>query len=474
MNRTVPLILAVALFMENMDSMMIATSLPAIAADLKTSPIALKLAFAAYFVSLAIFIPVSAWMADKFGAKRVFRVAIGIFIVGSVLCAVSGSLTAFVISRFVQGMGGAMMTPVARIILVRITQKRDLLSAITWLTFPALVGPLLGPPVGGFITTFFSWHWIFLINVPIGLLGILVTGTYLPHVPPTQVGSVDFTGFTLSAVAASGIVFGLSVISLPALPPVAGVATTVAGLAALALYVRHARRCPHPILDLTLFSNLAYRTAVAGGSVFRVGNGALTFLLPLMLQLGFGLSPLESGMLTFATAIGSVIVKMMIRFLLRTGGFRMVLIASGILSGIFIAIIAGFTPSTPAMVIIAVFVVVGFARSIFFTSLTSLTFSEVDEHSAGQAAAISAVTQQVSIALGVAVGGGVLEVVSDLSDDGTITLAAFKVAILIVAGVTALASIFFFRLAPDAGSDVSGHRPRILSPARPDDPPTAT
>src|SRR6218665_2325226 len=230
MNRIVPLILAVALFMEQMDSTVIATALPTIAADLGVGPITLKLALTAYMVSLATFIPLSGWMADRFGAKRIFRLAILVFVAGSILCAVADSLVAFVVSRFLQGMGGAMMTHVARLVLVRSTSRSELVSAMALLTIPALVGPLAGPPLGGFITTYFSWHWIFLINVPVGIIGYILSGIYLPEIPAAPPPPLDWTGFFLSAVAASGTMFGLSVISLPALPPVLGVVATVVGL----------------------------------------------------------------------------------------------------------------------------------------------------------------------------------------------------------------------------------------------------
>ena len=217
-----PLILAVALFMENMDATVISTALPAIAADIGTSPITLKLALTTYFVALAIFIPVSGWMADRFGAKRVFRLALGVFVIGSIFCAMSGSLLEFVLSRFLQGMGGAMMVPVARLVLVRATAKKDLVGAMAWLTVPALIGPLVGPPVGGFITTFISWHWIFLINVPIGLAGIWIAGRVLPEIESTPPGRIDSKGFVLAALAASGVVFRLSRLEPALAPPVGG------------------------------------------------------------------------------------------------------------------------------------------------------------------------------------------------------------------------------------------------------------
>ncbi len=459
MNRTIPLILAVALFMENMDSTVIATSLPAIAHDIGTSPVALKLALTSYLVSLAIFIPISGWMADRYGAKRIFRIAIGVFILGSIACALSGSLIDFVLARFAQGVGGAMMTPVARLVLVRATPKRELVNAMAWLTVPALVGPLVGPPVGGFITTYFTWHWIFLINVPIGLAGIWLSGRVLPDVPPLGSRPIDFPGFALSALAASGVVFGLSVVSLPALPPLVGAATLAVGIAGGIAYVRHARRAANPILDPRVFSNPAFRAGIAGGSIFRIGNGAVPFLLPLMFQLAFGLTPFQSGLLTFASAFGAIMMKFLAPAMLRLGGFRNVLIVAALVASGFIAVNGAFTPATPHLLIIAVLVGSGFLRSLFFTSTNALVFADIDEKDASQATAISAVSQQISVALGVAVAGVILEGYTHVTGE-PLGLGAFSTAFMIVAAMTACAALPFLRLAPDAGQSVSGHRLR--------------
>lgn len=456
LNRAVPLILAVALFMEQMDSTVIATSLPAIAADIGTSPITLKLALTTYFVALAIFIPVSGWMADRFGAKRVFRIAIGVFVVGSVACAAAGSLAEFVGARFVQGMGGAMMTPVGRLVLVRSTPRNQLVSAMAWLTVPALIGPLIGPPVGGFITTFFTWHWIFLINVPIGLLGIVVAGRVLPEMPGGPVAQIDWAGFLLAAVAASGIVFGLSVVSMPALPPLVGVATLCVGTLATFAYVRHARRVARPILDLALFDNPVPRIAVLSGSIFRIGIGAVPFLLPLMFQIGFGLSPFESGLLTFASAFGAIALKFFATTALRAAGFRAVLAFAAIAGSVLMAANAFFTPATPHWIIIVVLVAAGFTRSMFFTSNNALIFAEIDDRQASQATAIASVAQQISIALGVAVAGILLEAHHLVTGEET-GLAAFSTAFLAVAAMAACAVLPILKLSPDAGMAVSGH-----------------
>ncbi|EKF18549.1 DHA2 family efflux MFS transporter permease subunit [Nitratireductor pacificus] len=457
MNRTLPLILAVALFMEHMDSTVIATSLPAIAADLGTSPVTLKLALTAYLVALAIFIPVSGFMADRFGARNVFRAAIGVFIVGSLACAFSGSLGAFVLSRFLQGMGGAMMTPIGRLILVRGTPRAQLVTAMAWLSVPALIGPVAGPPLGGFITTYFSWHWIFLINVPIGLAGIVLAGRFLPEFAAEERGRLDTVGLLLSSIAASGLVFGLSVISLPALPPVVGLVTVLIGLAAAALYVRHARRTPHPLLDLSLFANRAFRAAIVGGSLFRIGVGAVPFLLPLMFQVVFGLTPFQSGLLTFASAFGAIAMKFIATTALRLGGFRPVLVFAALLGAVSIAVNALFTPATPHAVIIAVLIASGLLRSLFFTSANALVFAEISDREASQASSIAAASQQISIALGVAIGGGILEATAVVTGT-TLGLDSFVNAFIIVGVLSALAVIPFLMLPPEAGSTVSGHR----------------
>jgi EmrB/QacA subfamily drug resistance transporter len=458
-NRIIPLVLAVALFMENMDSTVIATSLPAIAADINTSPIALKLALTAYLVALAIFIPVSGWMADRFGAKTVFRAAIVVFMTGSVACAMSNSLGSFVISRLLQGMGGAMMTPVGRLVLVRSTPKNELVAAMSWLTIPALVGPLVGPPVGGFITTYFSWHWIFLINIPIGFIGIWLATRYLPETERLVTPRLDLIGFVLVGIGASGVVFGLSVVSMPALPPIVGVVTLITGVVAGLLYLLHARRRPNPLLALDLLKNQTFRTSVFGGGLFRIGIGAVPFLLPLMLQIGFGLTPFQSGLITFVSAIGAIGMKLVTTRVFRMAGFRRVLVFGSLISAASVAVNGLFTPQTPYLVILTILLVGGFLRSMFFTGVNALTYADISAEDTSKATPIAAVGQQLSIALGVAVAGGILEVATTVHG-GPLTLADFHTAFFIVAAISALASLSFLRLSPDAGSAVSGHGAR--------------
>src|SRR5476649_1882569 len=345
-DRIVPLIIAVALFLENMDSTVIATSLPAIASDIGTNPLTLKLAVTSYLLSLAVFIPMSGWTADRFGARTVFRAAIGVFILGSIGCALSGSLTDFVVARIVQGMGGAMMTPVGRMVLVRTISKRDLVNAMAWVTTPALVGPVLGPPVGGFITTYATWHWIFIINVPIGLLGIVLATRYIDDIRAEVRERFDIFGMVLAGLGIAGVAFGLSVLGLNFLPWTVVVALVVGGVCFIAAYLVHVRHTENPALDLTLFRLPTFFASVTGGFIFRLGLGALPFLLPLMLQVGFGMTDRKSGMVTFSTALGAMGMKWATATILRRFGFRTILVINSLVSAAFLAACAAFTQTT--------------------------------------------------------------------------------------------------------------------------------
>lgn len=457
MNRYVPLILAVALFMEHMDSTVISTSLPAIAADLGVGPISLKLAVTAYIVALAIFIPVSGWMADRFGAKRVFRAAIAVFMVGSLCCAFANSMEAFVAARFLQGMGGAMMTPIARLVLLRTTEKRDLVSAMALLTIPGLFGPLAGPPIGGFITTYFSWHWIFLINIPIGLLGLWMTAIYLPEIAPTSPPRLDRKGFLLSSLATSGIVFGVSVISMPALPPAVGICSTVIGIICTLLYIRHAKIYPAPILDLRTFDNPTFRNASISVTVFRISTGAIPFLMPLMLQIGFNLTPFQSGLITFTGAIGAITTKFIAKRVFALTGFKPMLMAAAVVATLTTLANSFFTELTPAWLIMLCLIIAGFSRSFFFTGSNALSFSDIDDKQASQASSISSTLQQLSLALGVAFAATILEM-STAIRGAELSLSDFHYAFAIVAAVAAASLIPLMRMDKNAGALVSGHR----------------
>jgi EmrB/QacA subfamily drug resistance transporter len=456
-DRVVPLIVAVALFMENMDSTVIGTSLPAIAQALGTNPLALKLAVTSYLLALAIFIPASGWIADRFGARHVFRSAIIIFIVGSIGCALSRSLPEFVLARILQGAGGAMMTPVGRLILVRSIDKRLLLNAMALVTIPALIGPICGPPLGGFITTYFSWHWIFIINVPIGVLGVIMATLYVPDVQAERPGRFDFVGFVLSGFGIGGLAFGLSVLGLALLPLpwVAGLLTV--GAICTAAYIFHALRAPAPILDLRLFKLATFRASIIGGFLFRLGIGALPFLLPLLLQIGFNLTPFQSGLITFTAAIGSISMKTVVAIILKRFGYRPVLVYNSLISAVFLGACALFSLGVPFAIMIAILLAGGFFRSLQFTAINTIAYAEIDPPLMSRATTLTSVAQQLAISTGVAVGALVVEITLLLSHRTAMTAADFPPAFLLVAASTAAASLVFLRLPKDAGAELTGH-----------------
>ena len=465
-DRIVPLIIAVALFMENMDSTVISTSLPAIAADIGTNPLALKLAVTSYLLSLAIFIPASGWTADRFGARTVFRAAIGVFVLGSIGCALSSSLTDFVVARVVQGMGGAMMTPVGRMVLVRTISKRDLVGAMVWVTTPALVGPVLGPPIGGFITTYATWHWIFIINVPIGLLGILLATRYIPDVRAEEDEGFDIFGMVLAGLGIGGMAFGLSVLGLNFLPWTVVAGLVFGGACFFAAYLAHARRVYNPALDLSLFRIPTFFASVCGGFVFRLGLGALPFLLPLMLQIGFGMTPFQSGMITFATALGAMGMKWATANILRRFGFRNILVVNSIISAAFLAVCAAFTAATPVWVMVFLLFVGGFFRSLQFTSINTIAYADVEARRVGRATALVSVAQQLAVSSGVAVGALAVELTVHFKGSNALQAADFPPAFLAVAAISALSVLIFGRLPPEAGAEMAD---RLPTPAEPSD-----
>jgi MFS family permease len=332
------------------------------------------------------------------------------------------------------------------------------------LTIPALVGPLTGPPLGGFITTYFSWHWIFLINVPVGIIGIWLATIFLPEVEATAPPKLDFTGFALTSFSAAGVVFGLSVVSLPALPPIIGVTATLIGLICGLLYVRHAKRHPAPILNLNLFKNPTFRASTVGGTLFRICVGAMPFLTPLMLQLGFGLTPFQSGLITFAGAIGAITTKFMAKRVFAAAGFRSTLLGAAMVTTLVTVITGLFTPSTPHLVIIGVLLLGGFSRSFMFTGVNALAFADIDDAEASQATSMSSVMQQISLALGVAVAAAILETSIHFRGEA-LQVADFHVAFYVIAILTVVATIPFIRMDRSAGALVSGHRAKRITPA---------
>ncbi|MCB1548068.1 MAG: DHA2 family efflux MFS transporter permease subunit [Hyphomicrobiaceae bacterium] len=454
----VTIVVACALFMENMDSTIIATSLPAIGIDLKQDPVDLKLAFTAYLLSLAIFIPISGWCADRFGARVVFRAAIIVFTIGSICCGLSSSLGEFVAARALQGMGGAMMSPIGRLVLLRSVPKSELLRAFAMLSIPALIGPILGPPVGGFITTYAHWRWIFWINVPIGIIGVILVTLFIPNIKEEAVRPLDKLGFFLSGIGLSTLIFGTTIIGKGLLPPLVVWGLVGLGAALIVLYLLHARRAPHPIIDLSLLRIATFRTNIFGGFLFRLGTGSVPFLLPLMLQIGFGLSAFQSGLLTFCSALGALVMKTTAPPILRRFGFRTILTYNALLSAALLACFGLFTAATSHVVIIAVLLCAGFFRSLQFTSLVSIAYADVEKERMSRATSFVAVSQQLSIASGVAISAFVLEVMREIRGTSELVASDFSMAFAIIALIAAASSLVHRRLPADAGAELTGRR----------------
>lgn len=462
-----PIIVACALFMENLDSTVIATSLPAIARDMGEDPIALKLALTSYLLSLAVFIPVSGWAADRYGARNVFRLALVIFMAGSLACGFAVSLPDFVLARIVQGMGGAMMVPVGRLVVLRAVPKGEFVSALAWFTIPALIGPILGPPLGGFITTYAHWRWIFFINIPIGLLGIVLVTRYIGDIREENTPPLDVRGLILLGLGLSGLVFGLAVMGQSLVPLWLAIGITLVGLGFCALYARHGLRKTHPVLDLRLLRIATFRANVIGGSIFRIGTGATPFLLPLLFQVGFGLNPFASGLLTFASAAGAMTMKFTAAPILKRFGFRTVLVFNGIFSACFIASYALLTSTTPHAVIVGLMLVAGFFRSLQFTAVNTIAYADIPPAAMSQATSFASAAQQVSLSLGVAVGALILEAARDGRGEASITVADFTPAFLLVALASGLCVFLFARLPRDAGAELSGRAMAEADAVRP-------
>jgi EmrB/QacA subfamily drug resistance transporter len=451
----VPLVVATALFMENTDNTILATALPTIARDLGLDPISLKLAVTAYLVSLAVFIPASGWVADRVGACTTFRIALTVFMASSIGCAFSSSLAEFVFWRAAQGLGGAMMVPVGRMVVIRAVPKGELVRALSFIAMPALIGPMLGPPLGGLIVTYADWRWIFFVNIPIGILGIVLATLFIPEIKE-ETPPLDVTGFLLLAVGLGGLILGTAMIGRRIAPPQVVAACMVGGAVALVVYVRHAFNVPRPLLDLRLLRFKTFEAGIAGGLFFRFGVGASAFLLPLMLQLAFGLDALHSGLITFAGALGALAVKPLARGILQRFGFRRLLIVNGVLASAVLLASGLFTPTTPHLLITLVLLVGGFLRSLQFTSLSALTYAEIEPRQVGSATGMASVGQQVSVSMGVAVGAMAVEVSEALRGHTVPETSDFSTAFVVVGLMSMASALLMFRLPADAGDEISG------------------
>lgn len=453
--RTVALIIACAMFMENLDATVLATALPTMARDFGVRAPEMSIALTSYLLALAVFIPASGTMADRFGARPVFRAAIGLFVLGSLACGLSPTLEAMVVARFVQGIGGAMMMPVGRLVLLRSVAKRDMVSAMSWLIMPALIGPIVGPPIGGFIVTWADWRWIFWLNLPIGVAGIILVSRFIADIREDVVHPFDPRGFVLSGVSLGCLLFGFEMASRSGEGRLAAILIAV-GAVFGAAYLRHAKHHAHPILDVSLMRVPTFRLSVLGGSLTRITQGAQPFLLPLMMQLGFGLSAAHSGLMTVATAIGSFGMKGVARRILARFGFRSSLIVMGLLGTAAYAACGLFRPGWPLPGVFAVLVVSGFLMSFQFTAYNTIAYDEIDKTRMSAATSFYSTFQQLMLSLGICTGATALHTAMVAGGRTTPAFGDFSIAFWTVTAISLCAVFVNMRFERTAGAQMTG------------------
>ncbi|WP_308774309.1 DHA2 family efflux MFS transporter permease subunit [uncultured Bilophila sp.] len=439
-----PAIAAAAFFMQALDATILNTALPAVARSLGRSPLAMQLAVVGYTLTVAMLIPVSGWLADRFGTRRVFISAVSFFILGSLLCALSVTLPMLVASRVLQGIGGAMMMPVARLAVLRAYPRTELVAVLNFISIPGLVGPVAGPLLGGWLVTYATWHWIFLINIPIGLIGILYAYRIMPDFTAPR-RPFDGMGFAL---------FGLSLVSFgdrvgpDFLPPV----LLGGGIILLGLYIRHARRHPSPLIRLSVFRTRTFSVGIGGNIVSRLGTGCVPFLMPLMLQVGLGYPALVAGAMMAPTAIGSITAKTFAMKVLNRFGYRTTLTGVTVCIGLMIAQFSLQTPTLPLWMLILPLFMLGMAMSTQFTAMNSITLGDLSTEDASTGNGLLSVTQQLSISFGVASSTVVLRFYNSFTA-GTL-LDHFHYTFITIGGITMLAAFVFMLLRKDDGDSL--------------------
>jgi len=451
----VPITVAGAFFMDGLDSSIISTSLPQMADSFAVSPPQMSAAITSYLISLAIFIPVSGWIADRFGARLVFCSAIAIFTLGSVLCGISETLPQLVLSRILQGFGGAMMTPVGRLILARVFPKDQLMKAMSYYMLPGMLGPTMGPLVGGFITTNFTWHWNFFCMRTIGMIGIALALRYIPEVRMQRPSAFDVTGFVVIALGLGVAQFAIENLGRNTIDNFTETLLLFGAAAILLGYGFYAARRPNPVLDLRMFRSRTFSIAVLSGSVIRAGIATVPFLLPLLLQVGFGLNPFQSGLITFLNTAGAMSMRAWVVHLVRRFGFRQVFLAGVVLNSALMAGFALFDMSTSHFLIAGYLFCFGVLRSAQMIGMSALAYSDVSAEEMSKATSIFALGQRLSQSLGVGISASLL---TFIAGDGPITVPDFKIVFVLIALLMASSAVGFRRLKPGDGWQVSGYR----------------
>ncbi|MEE7547988.1 DHA2 family efflux MFS transporter permease subunit [Xanthomonas sp. Kuri4-1] len=456
--RVISLILACAIFMEQLDATVLATALPTLARDFGVAAPAMSIALTSYLLALAIGIPASGAIADRFGLRRVFCASIWVFVGGSILCSLADSLPAMVAARFAQGAGGAMMAPLGRLILLRTVERRHLVSAMAWTLVPAFVGPMLGPPLGGLFVSYLDWRWIFYINVPIGIAGFLLVRRFIPEIPTVSAPRrFDLRGFVLCGLALGCLLFGLEMISQQdGLRPALVLLAT--GAAAAFGYLWHARRHPAPLLDLSLLRIDSFRLSVIGGALMRVTQGAHPFLLPLLFQIGFGFSAAYSGRLILATALGALLMRSVTPRLLRRFGYRNSLIGNGVLASLGYMVCALFRPDWPPALMFGLLLCCGAFMSFQFAAYNTIAYENVPGPRMSTASSLYTTLQQLMLSVGVCAGALLLKAAMALGGHAQPQLSDFSAAFCVVSLISLSSTWWHLRFDRHAGQELSGHR----------------
>jgi EmrB/QacA subfamily drug resistance transporter len=457
--RLVPWLVAVAFLMESLDTTILNTAAPTVAEALHIVPLSMKAVLSSYTLSLAIFIPVSGWMADRFGTRHVFSSAIALFTLGSLLCGIATDIHLLVGCRILQGMGGALMVPVGRLTIVRTFQRSELVRAMSFVAIPALIGPMLGPVVGGFIVSYFHWRVIFLVNLPIGLLGMLLVWRYLPGYRAEHVAPLDVVGLICFGAGTALLSYVLEVFGEHTLGTGEILALLALSGALLGAYFRHARRVPYPLLQLGLFRIRTFRAAVTGSFVTRLGAGGLPFLLPLLYQVGLGYTPVQSGLLLMPQSLAALGMKMTMGAILNRLGYRTVLLWNTLLMGTTIALFSIIGPGTPVVLILLLSACFGFLASLQYTSMNTLAFADVDADAASRASTIASTLQQMSLSFGVAAASlaAAIFIPDRLHASAPQISHGIHSALLALGGLTMLSALIFRELEPADGESVSQH-----------------
>ena len=447
--RKVPMIIGCALFMELLDSTAVLTALPQLAADFGEPGLRMNLVVTIYLLAVAMFIPLSGWLAERLGPRRVFIAAIGLFTLASLACALSAHLWQLVLARFGQGMAGALMVPVGQVILLRWSSKDDLLKAMAYLTMPALLGPVFGPPLGGLLVTWLSWHWIFLLNLPIGLLGIAMVLRHVPDYPGQRGRPLDLHGFLLGSPALACLVLAFESLGHGSLSWQWSCLLLGAGVLFALLYLRHARRTSAPLLDLSLLRIRGFAVVLCGGTLFRLGSAALPFLLVLLFQLGYGMSALQAGLLTFASGAGALLIKFISVPLARRFGCRDLLVWNSLLGAFSIAVCALFSADTAPLVVMTLLFIGGLSRSLQMTAVGALTYADIPAEHSANAATLSATSVQLSLSLAVCLAAMILGLVQGLRGHTQPEVGDIQLTLLLVSSMCLAAGLVFRRLARD-------------------------